>query len=204
MSYEGKTVIGIIGGIGSGKTKVLELLNNNYDAVIIEADKMGHILQEPNQKIYKRIIAAFGEDILESTKKIDRKKLGAIVFADRSKLDILNNIMHPAIHEYIEQIIAKSEKKLIFIEGAILAETSLVELVDAMWYVYSDINTRLERLQTYRDISFERARKVMGNQPDDKYYREHCIAVIDNSFTEENTLRQINQEIKKIQEGHYE
>ena len=154
MSYEGKTVIGIIGGIGSGKTKVLELLNNNYDAVIIEADKIGHILQEPNQKIYKRIIAAFGEDILESTKKIDRKKLGAIVFADRSKLDILNNIMHPAIHEYIEQIIAKSEKKLIFIEGAILAETSLVELVDAMWYVYSDINTRLERLQTYRDISF--------------------------------------------------
>ncbi len=204
MNYKGKIVIGLVGGIGVGKTRVLQLLSNHYNAMIIEADKIGHLLQQPGQDTYDRILEFFGEEILESSQHINRKKLGAIVFSDKHKLEILNSIMHPAIHEYIEKLIIESDKCLIFLEAAILTETSLVNLTDALWYIYSDMDTRLKRLQTYREISKEKAMRIMANQPNDEYFRKKCEVVIDNSFTEENTLNQINNEITKIQEEQYE
>ncbi len=238
MHYKGKIVIGITGGIGSGKTRVLELLKNNYDVLVIEADKIGHKLQEPNEEVYKKIVKAFGTCILEDTesndnveidtlvekkadkekadkektnkektnnidKKIDRKKLGALVFADESKLKLLNSITHPAIHQYIEKLISgECNKKLIFVEAAILTETSLVNLTDLVWYIYSDIDVRIERLEKYRGISKERALNIITNQPAENDFRKKCDMVIDNSFSDENTLRQLKFAIKMIQEEY--
>ena len=198
MKDKDKRIIGIIGGIGSGKTMVLNLLRENYGADIIEADKIGHELQAPNEVIYRNIINEFGTDILEEPaivgkSAIDRRKLGAIVFNDDKKLQRLNNISHPAIHKRICDMLKASDKKLIFIEAAILTETTLINLVDEIWYIYADTKVRLDRLQKYRNISHERATQIMTNQPDDKHFREKCNAVIDNSGTSDNTFQQIKR-----------
>lgn len=216
MNYKGKIVIGITGGIGSGKTRVLELIKNHYDVLVIEADKIGHKLQEPDEEVYKKIVDTFGTGILVETEtdidqktdkniyqKIDRKKLGALVFTDESKLKLLNSIMHPAIHEYIEKIICNEcNKRLIFVEAAILTETSLVDLTDIIWYIYSDIDVRIERLEKYRGISKEKALNVIANQPDENDFRKKCDKIIDNSFSDENTLKQLKLAIKMIQEEY--
>ena len=201
MNYNGRRIIGITGGIGSGKTMILNILEEKYNALVIEADKIGHKLQEPNQTVYNDIVKAFGAEILEEphisgTSPIDRKKLGQIVFSDDDKLKCLNAITHPAIHKYIQKLIENSTKHLIVIEAAILTETSLVTLTDELWYIYADMQVRLSRLQQYRGISHEKALQVMANQPDDKHFREKCSIVIDNSMTIENTLQQIKEILK--------
>lgn len=197
MNEKAKRIIGITGGIGSGKTFVLDLLRSNYNAVIIEADKIGHKLQEPTEAVYNDIVKEFGTSVLEApctvgVSRIDREKLGAIVFKDDEKLKTLNKISHPAIHKRIEELIDEAcDNELIFLEAAILTETSLVSLVEEIWYVYADTEVRLERLQQYRGISRERAAQIMANQPDDDYFREKCNEVIDNSGDIEYTLQQI-------------
>ena len=90
-------VLGITGGIGSGKTLVLNILKENYNAEIIEADRLGHELMEPGRAVYNNVVSYFGRDILGKDDTIDRKKLGDIVFADKDKLRKLNGLSHPVV-----------------------------------------------------------------------------------------------------------
>lgn len=196
-----KYIIGLTGGIGSGKTLVLELLKTHYNAMIIEADKVGHELQMPGETAYNCIIKQFGTAVLEEpclmgSSPINRKKLGDMVFSDETKLKLLNDIMHPAIHNRIECMIKSSDSKVIVLEAAILTETSLIHLVNELWYIYAEKNIRLERLQNGRNISKEKALLVMSNQPDDDYFRKKSDIIIDNSLSEEYTLNQINKVMK--------
>ncbi|MDE6957927.1 MAG: dephospho-CoA kinase, partial [Lachnospiraceae bacterium] len=96
-------IIGITGGIGSGKSKVLSYLEETYKAPAYEADKVAHKLQEPGQTCYKKIVASFGEEVLKEGGDVDRKKLGEIVFADAKRRSVLNEIVHPAVKCYIRE-----------------------------------------------------------------------------------------------------
>lgn len=194
MKLDNKYVIGLTGGIGCGKTMVLEHLKTEYNAFVIEADKIGHQVMEFNAKGYDMVVKAFGNEIVNnegSTPYIDRKILGQIVFNDKEKLKLLNSITHPLIHQEIEKLILDCNKQLIIIEAAILLETSLRALCNTLWYVYADENIRLERLHKYRNIDKEKALQVMKNQWSDKDFRSDCQVIIDNSFDKENTYDQI-------------
>lgn len=194
MKLDNKYVIGLTGGIGCGKTMVLEHLKTEYNAFVIEADKIGHHVMDFNTKGYDMVVKAFGNKIVNnegSTPYIDRKILGQIVFNDKEKLKLLNSITHPLIHQEIEKLILDCNKQLIIIEAAILLETSLKALCNTLWYVYADENIRLERLQKYRNIDKEKALQIMKNQWNDKDFRSACQVIIDNSFDKENTYDQI-------------
>ena len=194
MELDNKYVIGLTGGIGCGKTMVLEHLKTEYNAFVIEADKIGHQVMEFNAKGYDMVVKAFGNEIVNnegSTPYINRKILGQIVFNDKEKLKLLNSITHPLIHQEIEKLILDCNKQLIIIEAAILLETSLKNLCNTLWYVYADENIRLERLQKYRNIDKEKALQIMKNQWSDKDFRSDCQVIIDNSFDKENTYDQI-------------
>ncbi len=198
-----KCIIGLTGGIGSGKTAVMDILKNEYDGLVIEADKIGHILQRPGEEAYMSIIQSFGKDILMEPKQvgqsdIDRKALGDIVFADSGKLAELNGIMHPAIHRRIEQIIEESDKSLIIIEAAILTSTSLVELVDEVWYIYCQRDVRIDRLKRYRDIDQEKAISIMSNQPSEEDFRYKSKVCIDNSGSLDETREQVSRALEQI------
>lgn len=203
-------VIGLAGGIGAGKSMVLDIIKSKYDCLLIDADKVGHMLQMPGCNSYRAIVETFGDKVLKEPSivgkdEIDRRKLGDMVFSDISKLNMLNQIMHPAIHNYILETVRASEKSMIVIEAALLTETSLIELVDEVWYVYCHQDIRIERLIKHRGYTREKAINIISNQPSEDVFKAKSQVVIDNSGTIENTEKQVNEALDKIymQEEHY-
>ena len=104
-------IIGITGGIGSGKSQVLSYLEEAYGAACCQADQVARRLQQKGTKCHRRIVEHFGEDILDENGRLDRPKLAGIVFSNKAQLRILNEIVHPAVKEKLREIIQKEEKK---------------------------------------------------------------------------------------------
>ena len=134
-------VIGVTGGVGCGKSAVLKILNEKFGCYIIESDKAGHLVMQNGMKAYGQIVREFGEDILDSERKIDRAKLAGIVFADREKLEKLNRIVHPAVRKCIVNEIARMKEEdagtVIVVESALLLEEHYEQFCDEVWYVYA-------------------------------------------------------------------
>ncbi|QVK20557.1 dephospho-CoA kinase [Mycoplasmatota bacterium] len=158
-----KKVIGLTGGVASGKslvTKFFRLLG----AEIIKADLIGHVIQQ-NQSTINELTKCFGSEILNIQGRIERKKLGAIVFSDNEKLTQLNAIMLPKIKKLIKQFIDRSKSNLIVIEMAILFEAGFEDICDETVVVYSDEAVQLHRL-SFRKISESQARNIVKSQMD--------------------------------------
>lgn len=194
-------VLGITGGIGSGKTLVLNILKEKYNAEIIEADRLGHELMEPGRAVYNNVVSYFGRDILGKDDTIDRKKLGGIVFADKDKLRKLNGLSHPVIRDEILRIIDEGRNRgteLVVLEAALLIEEGYSNICDHMVYVYSPVEIRINRLMEYRGFDRERALAVIRSQKPEEYYRDNCDLMIDNSgdrFQTEENIRQMMVEM---------
>lgn len=202
MHFDKKYVIGLTGGIGSGKSMVLEYLKTECNCFVIEADKIGHRVMDYKTEGYDKVVEAFGDGIIkynEAEPSIDRSILGKIVFSDESKLKLLNSITHPLIHKEIEKQIFNTSNQIVVIEAAILLDSSIKEMCDILWYIYVDMDIRLERLSQYRNISKEKALQVMKNQPTDDEFKRKCQVIIDNSYEKENTYEQIK---KYLPGGH--
>ena len=128
-------VIGLTGGIGTGKTEVAKKLQE-LGAKLIEADKLGHLAYQPHSHPWRMVTEKFGTDILGENNEVDRKKLGAIVFSDPSALAILNSIMQPWIADMARNLIVeyrKARQKVVVLEAAILIEAGWDSLVDEIW-----------------------------------------------------------------------
>lgn len=190
-------VIGITGGIGTGKSTVLNLLKEKYGFVIFEADKIGHEIMNKGQKAYNKIVEYFGTDILNSDLTINRRTLSDIVFQDKEKLDMLNKIIHPAV---IEKLLSEIEKyrqengaDKFVIEAALLIESGCDKICDCVWYIYAEKEVRMERLMKGRGMTREQIESIMRNQLDKEDFIKNTAAVIDNSGTIESTDRQIEK-----------
>lgn len=193
-------IIGITGGVGSGKSRVLSYMETKYNAVICQADHVAWKLQEPGQKCYAQIVAYFGENILDEDGTINRGKLGQIVFADKDKLFKLNQIMHPAVKEYIVEWIQRernNETLYFIIEAALLLEDDYSQICDEMWYIYCDENIRRERLKSSRGYTDEKIDAIMASQLSEQIFRKECQIVIDNSGVFEDTCFQIEKAMKR-------
>lgn len=209
-------ILGLTGGIGCGKTAVLTILKEEYDAYIIEADRLAHELMEPGKTVYQGIVDAFGMEVLMDTdidisapaegdavtdngqstvnRSIDRKKLGDIVFHDKDKLALLNSISHPLVKEEILRRIEEQKdagKKLFVIEAALLIQDGYKSICDKMCYVYADLDVRISRLCKYRGFTQERAQAVIDSQESEAFYLEACDYKIDNSGSIENTKKDL-------------
>lgn len=189
-------IIGITGGVGSGKSRVLSFLETEYDAYVCQADHVAWQLQRPGEKCYHAIIELFGKDILSADETIDRQKLGNIVFGNDFKLMQLNQIMHPAVKKFVqEQIQIQYEKgtDLFVLEAALLLEEHYDEICDELWYIYTDEQIRRERLKESRQYTDEKIDAIMASQVSDKEFRRGCQCVINNSGTFEETCTQIKR-----------
>lgn len=196
-------VIGITGGVGCGKSTVLNILKEEHNAHIIDADKTAHRLMEPCKPAYNKILTVFGDEIIDSGGFIDRKKLGQIVFNDNTKLKSLNSIVHPmvkkAIMAEIREVIENSfiseagldNERLIAVEAALFIEAGYVDICDELWYIYTDNESRIERLIKSRGYTREKAESIIANQLSDDEFRRHCHIVIDNSGSETDTKLRI-------------
>lgn len=194
-------ILGITGGVGAGKSTILAYLQKQYGARVILADEAGHMVQEPGKPCYEKIVEQFGEEILEKTEpgsRIDRQKLGAIVYANPEKLEILNQIVHPAVKTHILSEIEKERQKgevpFVTIEAALLLEDHYEQFCDEIWYVYAEEAVRAERLAAGRGYSAKKTESIMKNQMKDAEFRSRCDFVIDNSSDfMENTYKQIDK-----------
>ena len=141
-------VIGISGGVGSGKSSVLNYIEENYDARVVQADEVGYLLMLPGGDCYQEVIELFGEWIVMEDGTLDRMKIAEIVFQKREMLDRLDGIIHPAVKEYIKREVARARKEDVpyfFIEAALLIEEKYDEIYDELWVVYCEPQVRRER-----------------------------------------------------------
>lgn len=193
-------VIGITGGVGSGKSRVLEYLSSKYQAVVCQADQVAWKLQELGQPCYIKILDFFGPDILSDDQQIDRKKLGGIVFADEEKLKVLNQIMHPAVKEWIVDFIAKQRENgtsYVVLEAALLLEENYGEICDEIWYIYANEQVRRARLKESRSYDDEKISRIMRQQLSEEEFCSKCPVVIKNSNSFDETCRQIDERMNK-------
>ena len=189
-------VIGITGGVGSGKSRVLAFLEEKYGAFICQADQAAWLLQEPGNVCYKKITAYFGNGILRADGTIDRRLLGNIVFGNHKEMAVLNELTHPEVKRYIkEQIAAEREKGtvLFVVEAALLLEDHYDEICDELWYIYTREEIRRIRLKESRAYSDEKIDAIMASQAPEEVFRSGCQVVIDNSGMFEETCAEIEK-----------
>ena len=192
-------VIGITGGVGAGKSEILKYLKEKHGAVIIEADKVGHLLMEPGGACYYSIVEKFGSSILNGDQTINRGKLGKIVFADETLLGELNKIIHPRVKSHIVSEIAKERAyhrtKYFVVEAALLIEDHYDVVCDELWYIHTDAEVRAKRLKASRGYDDEKIASIMANQKSPEEFRMACQAVIDNSGSLTETFAQIDRQL---------
>lgn len=175
-------VIGVTGGIASGKSAVLAALAE-LGAETIDADVVYHELIEPGTDLNRRLRAEFGESIARPDGEIDRPALGAQVFADATKLARLDAVTHPAVIAEIEGRLADSSAAVVAIDAVKLFESGMDRLCDRVWLVTVDRERRIERLMARNDLTRAEAERRIDAQPDDPSKTARADAVIDNNGT---------------------
>ena len=193
-------VIGITGGVGSGKSQVLDYMKEQFGATICQADHVAWELQEPGKSCYLEIVECFGIEILKQDGTINRSALGAIVFEDEAKLQRLNDIMHPSVKKEIKRRLdaeRSSGTELFLVEAALLIEEHYDEICDELWYIYSSESVRIQRLRESRAYSDEKIRDMMSKQLSEAVFREKCDRVIDNNGMFSVTEEQIQTILEK-------
>ena len=183
-------VIGLTGGIGTGKTEVSRILAD-LGAEIINADALGHQAYEPQTETWRQVVEAFGEGILSETGEVDRRKLGPIVFADERALKRLNAIVHPRIRQMIvERIDDLGAKGLgaAVVEAALFIEAGWTPLADEMWVTSAPEETVIERLRARTGLDENAIRARIDSQMPQQERLKHADVIVENDGSLE-TLR---------------
>lgn len=190
-------IIGITGGIGAGKSQVLQYIQNHYKCRVILADDVGNEVKLPGKICYNQLVDLLGNDILDKEGFIQKEKMAARIFSNKELLLQVNAIIHPAVMDYILTEIQKEKEAGIldffFVEAALLIECGYASHVDEMWYVYASDEIRRERLRANRHYSDEKITSIMNGQLKEEDFRKHCQVVIDNSDDFSKTEKQIDK-----------
>ena len=194
--------IGITGGVGAGKSTVLDFLEQDYQAYVMKADEIGHLVMEPGQSCYEPVIALFGKQVIKNDKTIDRRLVSDVVFSHPDMLEKLNHIIHPAVKEYIRrQLALKKEEgqRICVVEAALLLEDHYEEFCDTVWYIRTDSEIRIRRLMESRGYTREKSMSIIASQAPEEFFRTHTDYVVTNNTDLEDTWQQIREGIKKYE-----
>ena len=179
--YEGKLVIGITGGAGSGKSTVVELLKSKFDTEFIHCDEIAHELMEPGGKTYIPLLKEYGKGILEEgSEKISRPKLTKAANESPKGFKRLNEITHPIVIDEVVKRIRDSRHRLVLIEAALLIESGITGLCDDVWFVYAFKNERIGRIKASRPWDDEKIVAILDNQLSDEEFKAGSTFVLEN------------------------
>lgn len=199
--------IGITGGIGSGKSMITEYLAQNYSCRTVIADDLARELEEPGGPCYMQLVMLLGKDIVGQYGRINRKLMGERVFSDPALLSSVNKIVHPAVKKHITEEIkslreSDNSPDFYVLEAALLIEEGYDEILDDLWYIYTDEGERVKRLMASRGMFAPRARSIMRTQLSDEIFRERCTVVIDNSRDPGYAQMQADLRIELLRKEH--
>jgi dephospho-CoA kinase len=188
-------IIGLTGGIGSGKSTVSRFLAE-MGAVIIDADKIGHEVYRPDTETWRQLVKTFGNGILSADNTVDRKKLGAIVFGNKQELQRLNAIIHPQITEVIKKRIAEYRRqgvKVIVLDAPVLLEANAKNLVDEVWVVVADEDNVIKRAAARTGLTEQQIRDRVRSQLSNAERTKNARVVINNDGTTEDLRGKIQE-----------
>ncbi|WP_409302110.1 dephospho-CoA kinase [Peribacillus sp. SCS-155] len=187
-------VIGITGGIASGKSTVSSYIREELGYIIIDADIAARVVAEPGEKAFNQIVEAFGQEIIGADGSINRPRLGAIIFHNEEKRLLLNSIVHPAVRAWMNE-----QKELAFLRGEntvfmdipLLFESNLTHMVDKTILVYVDPDIQLGRLMNRNQLDEKEAKARISSQMPLTQKKELADVVIDNNGDISETKRQV-------------
>ncbi len=194
-------IIGVTGGVGAGKSAVLDYLQEAHGAVIVRLDDVSRSLLDVNGRCYSDAVRLFGDAVVREDGTLDRPMIADRIFSDEGARKALDDLIHPAVKEETLRLIEEGRAQgcgLFVIEAALLIEDNYDAICDEMWYIYADADTRCRRLASSRGYSAERIRGTMAGQLSDEAFRAHTDLVIDNSGEFDRTKRLIDERIRAI------
>ncbi len=189
-------ILGITGGVGCGKSTVLDYLASEYGAFLIECDDVARDLQQPGGVCYQPMIDLFGSSVVSPEDgSLDRQEIARRIFKAPALRQELNGIVHPAVKRRVKELIrSHSGYSLIVIEAALLLDDNYGEICDEIWYIHTDDKVRRERLKISRGYSDQKIDEMFASQRSEESFRSGCALSIDNSSENiQNTFRQLDE-----------
>lgn len=194
-------ILGITGGIGSGKSTVTDVLKNRYGFRILKTDDMAKELELPGHIVYERLKEEFGEGILtQKDGPIDKEAFAALIYSDDDALEKANGIIHPAVWAEVGRRTEDCKGNMLTGPHAAV-ETALPNdyfenLCDKIWYIHVDREVRIKRLMEDRGYTYEKCVGIISNQMSEEAFRSMADEVIDNSLPVEETIKTIGEILK--------
>lgn len=195
-------VVGLTGGIGTGKTQVSEILAS-LGATIINADLVGHEAYLPSTRTWGDVVSAFGCGIVSDSGEIDRRKLGGIVFSDPDAMKQLNSIMHPRIFQMIRERIENLDRdgvSKVVVEAALLIEADWTSLANQVWVVTSDEEDVVRRLMNRNNLTEETIQSRIASQMP----QIERVTQADVVITNNGDLVQLDMRVRQAWQEHVE
>lgn len=200
VSWAGMKLIGLTGGIGSGKSTVAQLLVEQGWA-LVDADRIARDIVEPGQPALAELAEAFGQDILRSDGSLDRGLLASRAFASREKTDLLNSITHPRIHEETQaqfDAARRAGEEFVVYDMPLLVDNGLHKDMDATIVVDVDVEERVRRLVEFRGLAEDDARRRIAAQVPDDVRRAAADVIIDNNGPREALDAQVAEAVEEL------
>ncbi|HEY94115.1 MAG TPA: dephospho-CoA kinase [Dehalococcoidia bacterium] len=194
--------MGLTGGIGSGKSTAAQILAE-LGAKVIDADKVAHEVFSPGTEGLQKVVETFGEGVLDSNGKIDRKKLGEIVFNNPSALSILNGIIHPRAYELTKSRLDEFSKQgveVVVLEVILLVEAGWDHLADEIWVTVATEDTVINRLQKSRGLTKEEIITRIHAQTPNEERIKYADVVIENDGSYEELEAKLNELWSRIRD----
>ncbi|NLI58429.1 MAG: dephospho-CoA kinase [Clostridium sp.] len=187
-------VIGVTGGIGSGKTTVSNILSS-LGAKVIEADKISRDIMRKGHRVFDEIVDYFGEDILDEKGELVRRKIADIAFNSEEKLKALNDITHKYISIEIKNEIKKcNNEDTVVVDAAIPLENGFIDVSDEIWFVTADRDIRIDRVMKRNNLTYSKVMDIIKIQPDDDYY----ISISDIIIYNNGDYKELEEKVKKV------
>lgn len=193
-------IIGLTGGIASGKSTVSKMLTD-FGAVVLDADKVAHAVMQPDTPAWSDIVTTFGKSVLSADRTVNRGELGNRIFSDTAGRKQLEAILHPRIQQYFQMKIAEHERAgtaVLVLDVPLLYEAGWQDMADEVWVVYVDCPTQLLRLMARSKLTAEQAAIRINAQLDLQEKARLADIVIDNNSDIQNTRRQVQSRWEQV------
>ena len=194
-------IIGITGGVGAGKSTVLNILKDICNCRIIMADDEAKTLMNREEELGKAAVRLFGKDAFYPDGRLNTVYISGLMYNNPELKLQWTGLVHPAVNKKIIKMVeqAKSDDKLdyLFIEAALLLENNYDRICDEIWYIFADRETRIKRLADNRGYTKEKSESIIANQMSHEEYASKCDFIIDNGISIENTKKQLENKLEE-------
>lgn len=196
-------VIGITGGVGTGKSTIVECICRNFDCEYINSDKLAHLLMEPGKANHKALIKEYGEGIIDKDNPpfISRQALLQAVTSSEAGFKRLNDLTHPNVCKESKRIISNTGKKVVILEAALLLEAGMDKICDDVWCVSAPTADRVRRLKETRGYSDEKIESLINNQLSDEEFKKRTDLVINNPDGSDEGKKTAIMRVKELLDG---